>query len=128
MNGHIARAPASSQEEDLMQLTLQLRNKNVEGKNAKFHGDDLIGDPTSPHLKKLKKEGLDKKGIYSENEIYQHITNCQMFLTYDADESKWMARRRAFRASMQTLIDLTQNGTIGDANQWDLTRALFGKQ
>ncbi|KAK8067329.1 hypothetical protein PG997_014076 [Apiospora hydei] len=66
---------------------------------------------------KLRRHPADKKGsTYSENEIYQHITNCQVFLTYNADETKWMARRRAFKASMQTLIDLTQNGTIWEAN------------
>ncbi|KAK7965797.1 uncharacterized protein PG986_000074 [Apiospora aurea] len=78
---------------------------------------------------KLRRQPVDKKGsTYSEDEIYQHITNCQVFLAYNADETKWMARRRAFRKSMQTLIDLTQNGTIWEANQWDLTRALFGKR
>ncbi len=29
---------------------------------------------------------------------------------------------------MKTLIDLTQQGTIWEANQWDITRALFGKK
>ena len=29
---------------------------------------------------------------------------------------------------MKKLIDLTQRGTIWEANQWDITRALFGKK
>lgn len=77
---------------------------------------------------KLRRQPVAKSGTYSENEIYQHITNCQVFLTYNADETKWMARRQAFRTSMQTLIGLTRKGTIWEANQWDLTRALFGKR
>ncbi|KAK8017843.1 hypothetical protein PG993_014169 [Apiospora rasikravindrae] len=77
---------------------------------------------------KLRRLPVERKGTYSENEIYQHITNCQVFLSYNADETKWMARRQAFRTSMKKLIDLTEKGTIWDANQWDLTRALFGKR
>lgn len=29
---------------------------------------------------------------------------------------------------MKKLIDLTQKGTLWEANQWDITRALFGKK
>jgi hypothetical protein len=52
MNGHASEnghasgdpAPMSKQDEDLMQLTLQLRNKKeMDEKYAKFHGDKLIG-------------------------------------------------------------------------------------
>lgn len=77
---------------------------------------------------KVRKVATDDKDTYSENEIYQHITNCQIFLTYNADETKWMERRQAFKASMNKLIDLTQKGTIWSASQWDITRALFGKR
>ena len=77
---------------------------------------------------KLRKVATDVKGTYTENEIYQHITNCQIFLTYHTDETKWMERRQAFKASMNKLIELTQNGTIWAASQWDITRALFGKR
>ncbi|KAH8652136.1 putative prostaglandin G/H synthase 2/cyclooxygenase 2, pgh2/cox2 [Xylariales sp. PMI_506] len=78
---------------------------------------------------KLREVATDvKKDTYSENEIYQHITNCQVFLTYNSDETKWMQRRQAFKTSMEKLIDLTQNGTIWEADQWDITRALFGKE
>ncbi|KAG5783073.1 hypothetical protein H9Q73_003265 [Fusarium xylarioides] len=62
---------------------------------------------------------------YSENEIYQHITNCQIFLSYNADETKWLQCREAFKASMKKLIELTQRGTIWEAGQWDITRALL---
>lgn len=44
MNGQGAVAPMSPQEQDLMELTLQLRNKKEnDEKYAKFHGDALIG-------------------------------------------------------------------------------------
>ncbi|KAM0812769.1 putative Prostaglandin G/H synthase 2/cyclooxygenase 2, pgh2/cox2 [Seiridium cardinale] len=77
---------------------------------------------------KLREVATDVDDSYSENEIYQHITNCQVFLTYNTDETKWMQRRQAFKNSMKKLIDLTQKGTIWEANQWDITRALFGKK
>lgn len=47
MSGHTARAPSNAQEDDLMQLTLQLRNKHPKQDHAKFHGDDLIGVSTT---------------------------------------------------------------------------------
>ncbi|KAF4339201.1 linoleate diol synthase [Fusarium beomiforme] len=77
---------------------------------------------------KLFKNPTESKDTYSENEIYQHITNCQIFLSYNADETKWLQRREAFKASMKKLIELTQKGTIWEAGQWDITRALFGKK
>ncbi|KAG9506448.1 hypothetical protein J7337_003431 [Fusarium musae] len=77
---------------------------------------------------KLFKDPTESKDTYSENEIYQHITNCQIFLSYNADETKWLQRREAFKASMKKLIELTQRGTIWEAGQWDITRALFGKK
>lgn len=77
---------------------------------------------------KLRDVPTDAKDTYSENEIYQHITNCQVFLSYNADDTKWMQRRQAFKKSMRKLIELTQNGTIWEADQWDITRALFGKR
>ncbi|KAI9667934.1 MAG: hypothetical protein M1821_000754 [Bathelium mastoideum] len=67
-------------------------------------------------------------GSYSENEIYQHITNCQVFLSYNADETKMLKRRKAFKTSMSFLIDLTLNGNVAAANQWGFTRALFGRK
>ena len=77
---------------------------------------------------KLRKVATDVKDTYSENEIYQHITNCQIFLTYHTDETKWMERRKAFKTSMNKLIELTQKGSIWTASQWDITRALCGKR
>ncbi|KAH7018578.1 putative prostaglandin G/H synthase 2/cyclooxygenase 2, pgh2/cox2 [Microdochium trichocladiopsis] len=69
------------------------------------------------------------KDTYTENQIYQHITNCQVFLSYNTDETKWMARRQAFQESMKFLIDLTRQGTIWEADQlWGLSRMLFGKE
>ncbi|KAK2051536.1 linoleate diol synthase [Colletotrichum caudatum] len=66
---------------------------------------------------------------YTENEIYQHITNCQVFLAYNTDETKWMARRRAFQKSVEFLIGLTTRGTIWEANQiFGLSNLLFGKE
>ncbi|KAF4452113.1 hypothetical protein F53441_5046 [Fusarium austroafricanum] len=77
---------------------------------------------------KLCKDPTETKGVYSENEIYQHITNCQIFLSYNTDETKWMQRRLAFKKSMQALIDLAQQGTIWEANQWDITKMFYGKK
>ncbi|KAH7329412.1 putative prostaglandin G/H synthase 2/cyclooxygenase 2, pgh2/cox2 [Stachybotrys elegans] len=65
---------------------------------------------------------------FTENEIYQHITNCQIFLSYNADETKLLKRRNAFKASMEFLIGLTQRGNIFEAGQWAITHALFGKK
>ncbi|KAL9064876.1 MAG: hypothetical protein Q9157_007672 [Trypethelium eluteriae] len=67
-------------------------------------------------------------GSYSENEIYQHITNCQIFLSYNADETKLLKRCKAFKTSMSFLIDLTLHGNIAAAAQWGFTRALFGRK
>lgn len=39
-----------------------------------------------------------------------------------------MQRRQAFKTSMEKLINLTQNGTIWEANQWAITKALWGKK
>nr|RBQ95556.1 hypothetical protein FVER53263_12540 [Fusarium verticillioides] len=77
---------------------------------------------------KLFKTPTEAKDTYSENEIYQHITNCQIFLSYNADETKWLQRREAFKASMKKLIELTQRGTIWEAGQWGITKAFFGKK
>ncbi|KAF4992647.1 hypothetical protein FGRMN_7048 [Fusarium graminum] len=209
MDGQISqrgRVTISKQEQELMQLTLQLRKKENEAKYAKFHGDALIGNlppvvksvleptpgrdgpkPSSDVLNnyikgvegnlkeylnklmadmvmresismtsstfqidatrdfaipvvtkyvadflgfgdKLRQLPTQDKNTYSENEIYQHITNCQIFLTYDTDETKWMQRRQAFKTSMEELVKLTQNGTIWEAGSWNITRALFGKR
>ncbi|KAL9094108.1 MAG: hypothetical protein Q9165_003523 [Trypethelium subeluteriae] len=67
-------------------------------------------------------------GSYSENEIYQHITNCQIFLSYNADETKLLKRRIAFKTSMSFLINLTLHANIAAANQWGFTQALFGRK
>ncbi|KAI3318576.1 heme peroxidase [Xylariaceae sp. AK1471] len=66
------------------------------------------------------------KGTYSENEIYQLITNCQVFLTYNSDETKLLKRRKAFKESLALLFQLTLHGNIAQANQWAITRALMG--
>ncbi|WQF74989.1 Putative hem peroxidase superfamily, hem peroxidase, animal-type [Colletotrichum destructivum] len=68
-------------------------------------------------------------GTYTENEIYQHITNCQVFLAYNTDETKWMARRKAFQKSVETLIELARQGTIWEAKQiFGLSNMLYGRE
>ncbi|CCF37413.1 linoleate diol synthase [Colletotrichum higginsianum] len=68
-------------------------------------------------------------GTYTENEIYQHITNCQVFLAYNTDETKWMARRTAFQKSVEKLIELARQGTIWEAKQlFGLSNMLIGKE
>ncbi|KAL4727914.1 hypothetical protein ACLX1H_004611 [Fusarium chlamydosporum] len=59
---------------------------------------------------------------YSENEVYQHINNCQVFLSYNTDETKLLKRRKAFRDSMSHLLKLTEEGTIREAGKWRTTR------
>lgn len=68
----------------------------------------------------------NSKAPYSENEIYQHITNCQVFLSYNADETKMWKRRAAFKTSMQFLFELAESGNIKEANRWRFLRVLFG--
>ena len=52
------------------------------------------------------------KAEFSENEIYQHITNCQTFLAYGVDETKMLSRRTAFKNSLQFLYDLAKTGQV----------------
>ena len=61
------------------------------------------------------------RGEFSENEIYQHITNCQTFLAYGVDETKLLSRRAAFKKSMQFLYDLAENGNIRAASRFSLS-------
>ncbi|KAK3679554.1 hypothetical protein LTR78_001115 [Recurvomyces mirabilis] len=63
----------------------------------------------------LMRTETDPSGTYTENEIYQHITNCQTFLSYNADETKLLKRRGAFRASMAKLTELTLHGNVAQA-------------
>jgi hypothetical protein len=51
-----------------------------------------------------------------------------MFLSYNADETKLLKRRKAFRDSMAFLTDLTERGSIAEANSWAITQVLFGRQ
>lgn len=55
---------------------------------------------------------------YSENEIYQHITRGQIFLSYNADETKMLKRRVAFKNSMEFLCKLAERGNIKEASRW----------
>ncbi|KAK4695301.1 hypothetical protein P7C71_g2427, partial [Lecanoromycetidae sp. Uapishka_2] len=73
----------------------------------------------------LIKGDQNPKAAYSENQIYQHITNCQIFFSYNADETKLLNRRKAYRSSMTFLYDLTRNGNISQANRWSFTRDLI---
>lgn len=64
------------------------------------------------------------KAKYSENEIYQHITNCQVFLSYNTDETKLLKRQAAFKESMEFLLKLTERGNILEASRWGITKPL----
>ena len=46
---------------------------------------------------------------YEENEIYDHIINCQDWVTFDADETRTYRRREKFRASIKVLQKLTSD-------------------
>ncbi|KAL6712910.1 hypothetical protein ACLMJK_009465 [Lecanora helva] len=83
---------------------------------AEFLGfGDQIRDVTNPNAN------------YSENEIYQHITNCQIFLSYNADETKLYKRRADFKKSMDFLMNLAAEGNVTEAKRsW--MDGLFGKK
>jgi nitroreductase len=66
------------------------------------------------------------KAPYSENEIYRHISNCQVFLSYNSDETKMLARRKAFKQSMAFLHKLVLGGNIAKANRYSATKYFFG--
>lgn len=47
---------------------------------------------------------------YNENQIYQHIHNCQNYLTYDSDETTLSKRRIAFKGSIAFLKTQAEHG------------------
>lgn len=62
---------------------------------------------------------------YSENDLYQHITNCQVYLSYNADETRLLKRRLAFKRSMRYLYRLVlEEGIIMEANKSMITRKI----
>ena len=63
-------------------------------------------------------------GEFTENEIYHHVTNCQVFLAYNVDETKLLKRRMAFQKSMKFLFDLAEDGNVKEANRFSPTRAV----
>jgi len=63
---------------------------------------------------------------HSENEIYQHITNCQIFLSYNADETKLLKRRKQFKKSLEVLYGLVLEGNIGEARRGTLSKLFLG--
>ena len=67
-------------------------------------------------------EHLDRK--YDENQIYKHFTNCQDFLTFNADETTAWKRRIDFTKSMQFLKDTTERCV--EAAQPGIFGSLFG--
>lgn len=70
------------------------------------------------------KDVNNSQAKYSENEIYQHITNCQVFLAYNTDETKLLKRRNAFKTSMDFLLNLAREGNILEASRWEISRSL----
>ncbi|KAH8651167.1 heme peroxidase-domain-containing protein, partial [Xylariales sp. PMI_506] len=61
---------------------------------------------------------LHPKGRHTEQEIYRHITNCQMFFAYNADETKMIKHRQEFTNSIKFLYDLTRHGHISRFGSW----------
>ncbi|KAH7258995.1 heme peroxidase-domain-containing protein [Fusarium redolens] len=77
----------------------------------------------------LLRSDTNSDAPYSENEVYQHINNCQVFLSYNTDETKLLKRRKAFRDSMGFLLKLTEEGNVKEAGRWKMTRwfgSVFG--
>ncbi|KAK4160491.1 linoleate diol synthase [Cladorrhinum sp. PSN259] len=144
ISGHTLNHYVKDVEEDLKSyldnlMRYMVKRESISLKNSTFQIDVTrdFAIPVVTHYvadflgfgDKLCKDATNASNdTYSENEIYQHITNCQVFLAYSTDETKWMRRRQAFQTSMEKLMDLTHKGTIWQASQWDITRALFGKK
>jgi hypothetical protein len=74
----------------------------------------------------LLRSDTNSHAPYSENEVYQHINNCQVFLSYNTDETKLLKRRKAFRDSMTFLLGLAEEGNIREAGKWRTTRWIQG--
>lgn len=74
---------------------------------------DKLRSITNPHA------------MYSENEIYEHITNCHYSSAYIADETKIWERRFAAENSMRILLDLVKDGNIKQVSSWAFG-SLFG--
>ena len=49
---------------------------------------------------------------FSENQIYQHLDNCQDYQSWDADQTKSMKRRQLFKTSILELKKLADDGVI----------------
>ena len=47
-----------------------------------------------------------------------------MFLAYNADETKLLKRRNAFKSSMEFLLNLAREGSILEAGRWGISRSL----
>lgn len=63
---------------------------------------------------------------YDENQIYEHFTNCQDYLTYDSDETRAFRRRKAFQKSIKLLTTLTEDGVNNAA--WHVGELFRAKQ
>ena len=70
----------------------------------------------------LIRSDKNPKAPYSENEIYQHITNCQIFFSYNADETKLLKRRQAYKSSMNVLYQLTKDANVLEASRLTITQ------
>ena len=55
---------------------------------------------------------------YNERQIYAHFSNCQDYLTFDSDETKAYAKRKAFYTSIRVLLDLTEKGVADSRRRW----------
>ena len=53
---------------------------------------------------------------WGENEIFEHMTNCQDWVTFNSDETRSYRRREKFRESIKMLMKLTEDG-VADAQK-----------
>lgn len=51
-----------------------------------------------------------KDRLYNENQIYQHIDNCQSYKVYESDETALWKRRVAFQKSIEFLKKQAEHG------------------
>ncbi|KAK0616129.1 heme peroxidase-domain-containing protein [Bombardia bombarda] len=108
---------------------------NTDGPNGPVYQIDITRDFAIPVTTRyvadflgfgyLVRSEANPSGKYSENEIYQHITNCQVYLAYNADETKLLKRRKAFKESIGFLFELTlKKGNIAKASKLFITRQI----
>ncbi|KAF4993452.1 hypothetical protein FGRMN_6458 [Fusarium graminum] len=59
---------------------------------------------------------------YVTDFIYQHLNNCQVFFSYNTNETKLLKRRKDSRNFRNFLLKLAEEGNVREAGRWRTTR------